>query len=599
MIEHSPRHTVLIVDDVPENVHVLNDVINPVYHVKVALNGEKALRIAQSRDVIDLILLDIMMPGMDGYEVCRRLKADPSTRNIPVVFLTAKGEVTDERTGFEVGGVDYIKKPVSPPLLLARVKTHLALHDLNRELEVKVEQRTAELRESEERFRAIFETAEDCIFVKDQELRYTHVNPAMLELLGIQEMDILGKTDREIFQDELASQFMKLEARVLQGRNIATEHTITWKEDLLTLSSLRVPMSGLSGNRAGLCGIIRDLTTWRKSGTKNCPASDEFVSHAMKMTLEQVRLAADTDSTVLLLGESGSGKDHLAKYLHDHSSRRGGPFFAINCAAIARELADSELFGHEAGAFTGTRGRKRGLLELAEGGTLLLNEIGELPISLQAKLLAFLDTQSFSRVGGEECVSVNARIIAATNRDLETEAEAGSFRKDLFYRLNVFPIRVPPLRERIEDLPALVHNLIQSLSKKLGFHRVPDVDNNAMKTLMSYHWPGNVRELKNVLERALILCNKRKIAEKDIAISQNTKTHTAISTNGSFVVKWSEGMSMNETLIQTKRFLVEEGLRRSGGSIKEAALLLGISRGSLKHYLHYLGIRRQAVAHKE
>jgi transcriptional regulator with GAF, ATPase, and Fis domain len=365
-----------------------------------------------------------------------------------------------------------------------------------------------------------------------------------------------------------------------------------WKEDLITLSSLRVPMSDLSGNRVGLCGIMRDLTIWRKAGSHAGTQADEYVSQAMKITLEQVRLAAEADSTVLFLGESGGGKDHLAKYLHDHSPRRNSPFFAINCAAIARDLADSELFGHEAGAFTGTRGRKRGLLELAEGGTLLLNEIGELPLSLQAKLLAFLDTQSFSRVGGEGCVTVNARIIAATNRDLEEEVEAGNFRKDLFYRLNVFPIRVPPLRERMEDLPGLVLDLLQLLSTKLGFHSVPEVDNGAMRILGSYHWPGNIRELKNVLERALILCDKRKITEKDVAVSRNARAETGISSNGSFVVRWSDGISMNETLNQTKRFLVEEGLRRSGGSIKEAASLLGISRGSLKHYLHYLGIQR-------
>ncbi len=592
MIDNSPRHTVLIVDDVPDNVHVLNEIINPVYNVRVALNGEKALKIARLQDSIDLILLDVMMPGMDGYEVCRHLKADPRTRDIPVVFVTAKGEETDESTGFAVGGVDYIKKPVSPPLLLARIRNHLALYDQNRELEVKVQERTAELRESEERFRAIFETAEDCVFVKDEDLRYTHVNPAMLKLLGIEENEILGKTDREIFEDELATQLLKLEARVLQGQNIATEHTITWKQDLITLSALRVPMSDLSGNRVGLCGIMRDVTVWRNSTSHTGAQIGEHVSQAMRVTLEQVRLAAETDSTVLFLGESGSGKDHLAKYLHDNSARRGGPFFAINCAAITRDLAESELFGHEAGAFTGTRGRKRGLVELAEGGTLLLNEIGELPLPLQAKLLAFLDTQSFSRVGGEYCVTVNARVIAATNRNLEKEVECGNFRNDLFYRLNVFPIRIPPLRERKEDLPALVQDLLQSLSRRLGLHMVPEVDQGAMKILASYHWPGNVRELKNILERALILCDKRRITEKQVTVSRDSSAQTGISLNGSFVVRWSDGISMNETLNQTKRFLVEEGLRRSGGSIKDAASLLGISRGSLKHYLQYLGIQR-------
>ena len=592
MINNSNRHTVLVVDDAPENIHVINDILSPLYDVKIALNGEKALAIAQSRGTIDLVLLDIIMPEMDGYEVCRQLKSNPLTWNIPVLFVTAKGEVTDETTGFAVGGSDYIKKPVSPSILLARVRTHLALHDHSRNLEMKVEQRTGELRESEERFRAIFETAEDCVFVKDKDLRYTHVNPAMLKLFDIRAGEIIGRIDREVFQDELGTQLTNLELRVLMGQSMETEHTITWKGDLITLSSLRVPMSDQSGNRAGLCGIMRDLTVWKTVGPQADIRTDEHASPAMQSTLKQVLLAAETDCTVLFLGESGCGKDHLARYLHDHSPRCGSPFFVINCAAIAPQLADSELFGHEAGAFTGTRGRKRGLLELAEGGTLLLNEIGELPQPLQAKLLSFLDTQSFSRVGGEKPVTVNARLIAATNRDLEKEVEAGNFREDLFYRLNVFPVRVPPLRERIDDLPMLVTDLLRSLSRKLGVQRVPRVDSKAMRLLASYQWPGNVRELRNVLERALILCNKHRITENDVAIPQHPKRGTKNSSNEEIVITWSEGISMNDVLNQTKRYLVKEGLRRSGGSIKDAASILGISRGSLKHYLQYLDIPR-------
>lgn len=173
----------------------------------------------------------------------------------------------------------------------------------------------------------------------------------------------------------------------------------------------------------------------------------DYPSPVMQTVLAACREAAGTDSLVLLLGESGSGKDYLARYIHNHSKRAVGPYLSINCAAVPEELAESELFGHEHGAFTGTQGRKRGLLELAENGTLLLNEIGDLSLRLQAKLLTFLDTRKFTRVGGEKEVSVNARIIVATNRDLEKEAATGRFRQDLFYRLNVLSIEVPPLRE--------------------------------------------------------------------------------------------------------------------------------------------------------
>jgi DNA-binding NtrC family response regulator len=206
-----------------------------------------------------------------------------------------------------------------------------------------------------------------------------------------------------------------------------------------------------------------------------------------------------------MLGESGSGKDHLARYIHDHSKRAGGLYFSINCAAVAPELAESELFGHERGAFTGARSRKRGLLELAEGGTLLLNEIGELSLHQQAKLLTFLETKKFTRVGGEREVDVNARLMAATNRDLEDAVKDGSFRKDLFYRLNVLPITVPPLRERRSDIPMLVQEFVHDLCEEMQLTEQPIITPSTMKAFQAYQWPGNVRELRNVLERALIL----------------------------------------------------------------------------------------------
>ena len=205
----------------------------------------------------------------------------------------------------------------------------------------------------------------------------------------------------------------------------------------------------------------------------------------MRSTLRSARLAAQTDTIVLLTGESGAGKDHIARYIHDHSKRAHGPFFSINCAAVSPELAESELFGYESGAFTGSKGPKRGLLELAEGGTILLNEIGELSPSLQAKLLTFLDTRQFTRVGGVKLFTVNARLIAATNRNLEKEVKHNRFRQDLFYRLDVFSIEVPPLRQRTEDIPGLVGDMVADLSSKLGLDSVPQIDPKALKALGS------------------------------------------------------------------------------------------------------------------
>jgi transcriptional regulator with PAS, ATPase and Fis domain len=307
----------------------------------------------------------------------------------------------------------------------------------------------------------------------------------------------------------------------------------------------------------------------------------------MRATLESARLAARSDSIVLLMGESGSGKDYVAKYLHENSPRSGGPFFTINCAALPPELAESELFGHEPGAFSGAKGRKRGLLELAEGGTLLLNEIGELALTLQAKLLTFLDTQSFTRVGGERSTTVNARLLAATNRDLEKEVAEGRFRQDLFYRINVICITVPPLRERVDDLPILVRDLTAGLCKKLGFVEPPLIHQKCLEIFMAYKWPGNVRELKNVLERALILSQGREIDPHAIGFPLDQAGPTS---DDSLVVKKSTDQTFNDILCAVKRNLIEEALRRSGGNRTRAASMLGLSRYALKHYIKALAI---------
>ncbi len=333
----------------------------------------------------------------------------------------------------------------------------------------------AELRRSEERFRAVFESAQDCIFMKDQDMRYTHVNPAMLRLLAILPERIIGNTDEALFDADTSRGLRDIERRVLEGRTIETQQSVPGEGGQVILSCIRSPLRDSAGNIMGIYGIARDLTDRQAQEAEMMNRPGSYGSRSMKAVLDQMGLASATDTIVLLLGESGTGKDYLARHLHEKSHRSAGPFFAINCAALPGELAESELFGHEAGAFTGSRARKRGLLELAEGGTLLLNEIGDLPIHLQAKLLSFLDTQSFTRVGGEKSVEVNTRVIAATNRDMEREVAEGNFREDLFYRLNVFAIRVPPLRQRKEDLPLLVTELLSVLAKKMGFLEPPGV----------------------------------------------------------------------------------------------------------------------------
>lgn len=307
-----------------------------------------------------------------------------------------------------------------------------------------------------------------------------------------------------------------------------------------------------------------------------------YTSPATRRTFELARTAADNDGIVLLLGESGTGKDWLARWIHQRSSRRDGPFFDINCAALPRELAESELFGHEPGAFTGTRGRKRGLLELAQKGTLLLNEIGELDLPLQSKLLTFLDSRSFIRIGGERSISVNARIFAATNRDLSHEVEQGRFRQDLYYRINVLPIHVPALRERREDIPLLVEELLDRLHVDMGLPERPLVDQGAMEVLTHYCWPGNIRELRNVLERSLMLSPERVLSRQHLYIEGEPQ-------EWEFRLQFTPGRNLHDVVREATRHYVSEALRRSPTKQK-AAELLGISRHALAHQIKILGL---------
>lgn len=249
-------------------------------------------------------------------------------------------------------------------------------------------------------------------------------------------------------------------------------------------------------------------------------ADTEYRSHVMLQVLAACRQAARTDSIVLLQGETGTGKDFLARYIHDHSRRSVGLFLPVNCAAIAPELAESEFFGHERGAFTGAVGRKKGLLEQANGGTSLLTEIGRIGLTLQAKLLTFFDYHQFMRVGGERPVKVDVRIIAASSRNLEQLVLEGLFLSDLLHRLNVFPIWIPPLREHKEDIPVLVRTLLSRLSFEMKLGYKPTLDSPALERLASHDWPGNVRELRNILERALVLTHGNSIiGEKAIILA--------------------------------------------------------------------------------
>jgi len=503
--------SVLVVDDTPTNVSVLLEVLGREgCRVLVARDGDSALEQSQYARP-DLVLLDVMMPGMDGFETCRRLKRDPRTAGIPVIFMTALGDLEDKVKGFEAGGCDYVVKPFEHEEVLARVRTHLqlralrdALEDANRQLESRVEERTAELR------RAL--------------------------------------------------------AEVEQLRNRLQQENRYLKQEI--------------GEHADAREIVG-------------------ASPALREVLRKVDLVAGTSSTVLVHGETGTGKELVARAIHERSPRRERALVKLNCSAISAGLVESELFGHLKGAFTGAGERRIGRFELADGGTLFLDEVSELPLDTQTKLLRVLQEGEFEPVGSSKPIRVDVRVIAATNRDLQSDVSAGRFRSDLFYRLNVFPIEVPPLRERPQDIPILARHFLARSARRLG-KPLQRISAEALARLAAHSWPGNIRDLQNTIERAAILSQGEELQidwELDPA-PRNCFT-PAVSGNGanSPVEPSRDAAGPGAlTLEEIERQHVIAVLRRTHGVIEGphgAARLLDLKPSTTRFRMKKLGIRRE------
>ena len=301
-------------------------------------------------------------------------------------------------------------------------------------------------------------------------------------------------------------------------------------------------------------------------------------SPAMQRVFELVQVAARSNSTILVLGESGTGKEVFARAIHAESSRCQGPFVAVSCAALTETLLESELFGHEKGAFTGAVARRKGKLEVAHGGTLFLDEVGDISPKLQLDLLRVLEERRFHRVGGNELIEVDVRVIAATNRDLEKAVADGSFREDLYYRLNVIRVTLPPLRERREDIPLLVDHFLERLEVELKRH--VRVSPEAMAVLLAHHWPGNVRELRNVLERGAVVAQGEVVRPADLGLGAAAPARPA------------ETPAEPASLEDVERRHIAEVLGYSSGNISQAARLLGIDRVTLYTKIRKYQLRR-------
>jgi two-component system NtrC family response regulator len=428
------------------------------YEITPAEDGQEGLSLF-SPEKFDLVITDVKMPGISGIEVLRRIKKQAP--EIPVLVITAFGNVETAVEAMKNGAYDFIGKP----------------------------------------------------FQRDQ------------LLLSVE--------------------------RAIDRRRLATE-----------VRELRIRVSGVEREIVGS-------------------------SYAMKRLLEIVDRVSRTDAGILITGESGTGKEAIARRIHVHSHKAEGPFGAVNCAAIPGELLESELFGHARGAFTGAVKDRIGRFRQAQGGTLFLDEIGEIPLPLQAKLLRALQEKVVDSVGGDAPIPVDVRIVAATNKDLQSRIRAGSFREDLYYRLNVVEIHVPPLRERPEDVPELVLHFIGELAEGRDLTVPPPV----MEELKRRPWPGNVRELKNACERMVILCHGNEVSLEDLpAPSDRFRPEKAplLGDGGDLPSLPPEGLS----LVDLEKKVIESALRIKNGNMTQAAAFLRIPRHVLIYRLEKYGIRR-------
>ncbi|MCG3118970.1 MAG: Transcriptional regulatory protein ZraR [bacterium] len=327
--------------------------------------------------------------------------------------------------------------------------------------------------------------------------------------------------------------------------------------------------------------LQRENVILRQKLTRQYSFQDIISKNAkMHEIFQLIQEIASLRSTVLIQGESGTGKELIARAIHFSGERADKPFIGVSCAALAETLLESELFGHEKGAFTGAVSQKKGKFELADGGTIFLDEIGDIAAKLQLDLLRVLQERCFYRVGGSEELHVDVRVIAATNVDLQDAVQAGKFRDDLYYRLNVINIRIPALRERREDIPLLARHFIERLSHELG-KEVGDITESALKLLLDYDWPGNVRELENAVERAIVTCRTGVLAEDDFAFLN----HNKLERRG-----WAVPTSM--TLEEVEKEVIAATLQRTQGNIKEAATILGIDRSTLYEKIKKYNIER-------
>ena len=613
---------ILVVDDTPENLATIESYLRTEFDVVSAASGREAIELSRQQQ-FDLILLDVVMPGLDGFEVCRRMKDDARTAFVPVIFLTGRiGDESEKLAAYQLGAVDYIQKPVDRDELVARIRVMLRLEEarsrVNRENAAlrkqlgKTEKRLADAAEALadlERLRAAWTAQpEPQVLVLGQAREVESFDP------GIADWMPELRVGRRLADCGPAAARLALlvDGRVHGGNLIVAAPDGSERE--LAASSRRLGGSGL-------VVLLRDVTGVRAVERRIAdhavvvPPPRVEPSFAYRMTgyvgsaaavaqlTERVAHLRQTRSTVLIYGESGTGKELVARALHFDGQNRSAPFIPLHCGAIAPELIESELFGHEKGAFTGAQQVRDGLFRAADGGTIFLDEIAETSPSVQVKLLRVLQRGEIRPVGANQPRIVDVRILAATNRDLAELVRLGKFREDLYWRLDVVTLQRPPLRERMEDLPALIDHFLLAGNRRHDLERpVRGVSRAAMERLMAYHWPGNVRELENVLERALALGAGEVLREEDlpphvretVPVLDPRPVRRSPSEPLPAVERIVDGSSagIRAQLAAAERAAISQALRDNGGNKAATRRQLGMSRSTFYRRLRELGLSK-------
>jgi PAS domain S-box-containing protein len=586
---------ILIVEDERVTAEDLRDTLTELGYSVTAAVSSGADAIAQvEANPPDIALMDIRIQGeMDGTATALVLR---ERFNIPVIYLTAHADSPTVARAKDSGPLGYIIKPFQEAALHASIE--IALHRHAEELKA---------REKEDLLVSTLSAISEGVISMDVRQAITLFNPAAEAWTGRSAREALGRRVDEIFQAVAGpseGNAGKAWEQVLSDGSLqdlpAGSFLVSSQGEKRSISGSVAPIRDHQGAVAGA------VLVFGRAGQQRTPSppvaalgtlADDGVdlggfkmiaaSPVMKQVLAFARRVAQSEvSTILLEGESGTGKDVLAQFLHYYGRRHEGPFVALNCAAIPETLLESELFGYEKGAFTDARAAKAGILEIASSGSIFLDEIGEMPLTVQAKLLRVLEEQCFRRLGGVKDIQVDVRVVAATNRRLTDAIEEGRFRLDLYYRLNVIQVSLPALRDRKEDILPLAQHFIQMYNLKFK-RNIQGISHAAAAALMSHAWPGNVRELRNVIERSMVLEESERIQSSSLYLASG-----GVGPRRPSVQPAEEAEApFQASLAEAEKNLVMKALQKASGNQTRAAVLLGITRDTLRYKMKKFNLR--------